>query len=162
MSGASALMKAEEPKAKGKQGADKFSAKQYEFFEKQVRPVLVNRCYDCHSEDSVESELRLDSLAYMLAGGTRGPAIVIGDPKKSLLVSAINHSDSLQMPPKEKLPRREIVVLTEWIRRGAAWPNSKPIVQAEKSGKTGEIFSGRGSPVAVLLTGQVMVKRRIG
>jgi hypothetical protein len=127
--------------AGGVLSADEPDSKKIEFFEEQVRPVLVKRCYDCHGEDSVESKLRLDSLAGMLQGGTRGPAIVIGNPKKSLLISAINHSDLLQMPPKDKLPRREIVVLTKWIRMGAAWPNSKPNVLTEKSGKTGPLFT---------------------
>ncbi|MCH7990448.1 MAG: hypothetical protein IID46_15010, partial [Planctomycetes bacterium] len=127
--------------AAGVLSADEPDSKKIEFFEKQVRPVLVNRCYDCHGEDSDESELRLDSLAGMLKGGTRGPSIVMGDPKKSLLVSAINHSDLLHMPPKEKLPQREIFLLTEWIRMGAVWPNSKPIVHKKKSRKTGPLFT---------------------
>lgn len=115
--------------------------KRTEFFEKRVRPILVNRCYDCHSEDSIEGELRLDSLAAIIQGGTRGPAIVIGDPKKSLLISAIEHSDRLHMPPKEKLPRKQIKDLTEWIRTGAHWPNAKPIVTAKKTEKSGPLFT---------------------
>src|SRR5215204_5047224 len=92
--------------------------KSLEFFEKSVRPVLVDRCYDCHSEDSVESGLRVDSLAGLLTGGTRGPAIVLGDPKKSLLIGAINHSDQLQMPPKQKLSREEIAAIAQWVEMG--------------------------------------------
>ena len=115
--------------------------KQIEFFEKQIRPLLVKRCFDCHSEGSVESELRLDSLAGMLEGGTRGPAIVIGKPKQSLLIGAINHSGQLHMPPKNKLPRREIAVLTKWIGMGAPWPNAKPFVRSKKPRKTGPLFT---------------------
>ncbi|MFP6620626.1 MAG: c-type cytochrome domain-containing protein, partial [Pirellulaceae bacterium] len=79
-----------------------------EYFEKQVRPILVLRCYECHSEDSVESDLRVDSLAGLLRGGKRGAAIVAGKPEKSLLVFAINHATQLDMPPKTKLPVAEI------------------------------------------------------
>ena len=49
-----------------------------EFFEKRIRPLLAARCFDCHGEDQAESELRLDSRADMLEGGSRGAAIVPG------------------------------------------------------------------------------------
>jgi hypothetical protein len=101
------------------------TAEQVEFFEKRVRPVLLDRCIDCHGEDEAESKLRLNSLAEMLKGGTRGPAIVRGKPEKSLLIIAINHGELLQMPEKEKLPTREILDLTAWVKMGAPWPNAK-------------------------------------
>ena len=74
-----------------------------EFFEKRIRPLLVERCFACHGEDLAESDLRLDSRADMLEGGSRGAAIVPGEPDKSLLIRAVNHADTLAMPPKEKL-----------------------------------------------------------
>ena len=74
-----------------------------QFFEMRVRPLLVERCWDCHSGDDAESELRLDSLSGILRGGKRGPAIVVGKPVESLIVGALRHSERLQMPPKEKL-----------------------------------------------------------
>ncbi len=98
-----------------------------EFFEKRVRPLLAERCWDCHATDEPDGELRLDSLSQMLAGGSRGPAIVPGKPEQSLLISAINHADTLTMPPKTKLKPAEIAVLTQWVKAGAVWPNS-PIV----------------------------------
>src|SRR5204862_3612779 len=79
------------------------SAEQIEFFEKKVRPLLLAKCFECHSDQNEESELRVDSLAELLAGGTRGPAIVPGKPAESLLVRAIGHGETLQMPPKKKL-----------------------------------------------------------
>ena len=97
-----------------------------EFFEKRVRPLLVERCWDCHSSESAESELRLDSLNGMLQGGMRGPAIVMGEPEKSLLVSAIRHGERLKMPPKEKLTTRQIADLVAWVRMGSPWPNAQP------------------------------------
>ncbi|MEE3220452.1 MAG: c-type cytochrome domain-containing protein [Planctomycetota bacterium] len=72
------------------------------FFEKRIRPLLARHCFECHAGDDVESGLRLDSLAGMLAGGERGPATIAGKPKESL-VRAVNHGEQLQMPPKKKL-----------------------------------------------------------
>ncbi|MCA9078033.1 MAG: DUF1553 domain-containing protein [Planctomycetaceae bacterium] len=117
------------------------SAEQVAFFESEVRPILVNRCYDCHSEDSVESELRVDSLGELLEGGTRGPAIVPGEPKQSLLISAVEHSGQLYMPPKDKLPRAEIAALTKWIADGAVWPGSESVKPREARDPSGPLFT---------------------
>ncbi|MDA0587244.1 MAG: DUF1553 domain-containing protein [Planctomycetota bacterium] len=103
------------------------------FFEKSVRPLLVERCLDCHSEDNSESEFRADSLAGLLKGGLRGPAIVPGEPEKSLLIRALRHGELLKMPPKKKLPASEIAILAQWIKDGAAWPNSKPVTTPGES-----------------------------
>ena len=100
-----------------------------EFFEKRVRPILVSRCYDCHSgkladgETEPKANLRLDSRAAALKGGDTGPAVVPGKLKESLLVDAINYGDLYQMPPKSKLPAEEIAALTKWVEMGAPWPN---------------------------------------
>ncbi len=105
-----------------------------EFFEKRIRPLLVARCFDCHGEDQAESELRLDSRADLLEGGSRGAAIVPGDPDKSLLIRAVNHADTLAMPPKEKLSQRDINDLIVWVKAGAVWPDSdKPKAATKKS-----------------------------
>jgi mono/diheme cytochrome c family protein len=104
-----------------------------EFFEKRIRPLLVARCIDCHGADQSESDLRLDSRADMLEGGSRGAAIVPGDPDKSLLIRAVNHADTLAMPPKEKLSQRDINDLTAWVKAGAVWPDGdKPKPAAKK------------------------------
>jgi cytochrome c553 len=100
------------------------TADEARFFETHVRPVLATRCVKCHGHQKQESQLRLDSLAGMLAGGeSEEPAIVPGKPDDSVLIAAINH-ESLEMPPDRKLPRAEIAALTEWIRIGAPWPKS--------------------------------------
>src|SRR5262245_41077508 len=95
-----------------------------EFFEKQVRPILVARCFECHSAKSVKLQggLRLDSRAGVLKGGDTGPAVMPGKPKESLLVDAINYGALYQMPPKSKLPPDDIIVLTKWVEMGAPWP----------------------------------------
>jgi cytochrome c553 len=96
-----------------------------EFFEKKVRPVLVDRCYSCHSSTATKLKggLRLDTLEAALKGGDTGPALIPGKPEKSLLVEAVAYGNvDLRMPPKGKLPAAQIADLTEWVKRGAAWP----------------------------------------
>jgi hypothetical protein len=95
------------------------------FFEKRVRPILVAHCYECHSADSKEKggNLLLDSRPGLLAGGDSGPALIPGDPEKSLLITAIRQTDKdLKMPPEKKLSDSEIADLTEWVKQGAADP----------------------------------------
>jgi mono/diheme cytochrome c family protein len=103
--------------------AEDFSLAQIEFFEKQVRPVLVQNCYECHSADAkkLRAGLRLDSRAGLLEGGDSGPAIVPGNADESLLVEAIRYA-SLEMPPRGKLAPEKISALIAWINDGAAWP----------------------------------------
>ncbi|HUQ69593.1 MAG TPA: DUF1549 domain-containing protein, partial [Planctomycetaceae bacterium] len=99
------------------------SAEQIEFFEKRVRPVLVERCQKCHDAKQHKGGLRLDSRAAVMRGGDTGPAVVAGDPKSSLLIEAVRYDpDGYQMPPTGKLPDDAIAALTEWVRQGAPWP----------------------------------------
>lgn len=96
---------------------------QREFFEKSVRPVLVENCHKCHGPKQQKGELRLDSRAGMLKGGQTGPAIVPGKPEESELVLAVSYDPSgYQMPPTGKLNADQISSLTEWIKMGAPWP----------------------------------------
>lgn len=100
-------------------------AKALELFEKKVRPVLVQRCFDCHGPDSAEEGgLRVDSINGLLRGGRSGPALQPGRPRESLLILAINHDAHVHMPPKKKLPAAEIADLMEWVKRGAPWPDA--------------------------------------
>ena len=105
------------------------AAEQINLFEKKVRPLLAKHCFECHTGDTVENDLQLDSLAAMLRGGLRGAAIVPGKPDESLLVSAIRHGEILKMPPKRKLAAREIAVIEAWVKMGAPWPNAKPLAE---------------------------------
>ncbi len=103
-----------------------------DFFEKKVRPVLVEHCFECHSGDSQESGLRVDSLASLLTGGDRGPALVVGKPNESILIQAIRHDDTLQMPPERKLSQAVINDLMLWVSEGAVWPDAGPVTVAAK------------------------------
>ncbi|MBX3440632.1 MAG: DUF1549 domain-containing protein, partial [Planctomycetaceae bacterium] len=105
------------------------SLSQQEFFEKYVRPILVERCQDCHGGDTAESGLRVDTRAGLLRGGERGPAVVPGDPERSLLIDAVKHAGQIFMPPKEKISQREIAALNEWILRGAVWPGEDTAIE---------------------------------
>lgn len=94
-------------------------------FRTQVQPVLESACLNCHNEDAAEGELRLDTLAGLLAGGTNGPAIVAGEPEQSPLYTltqlAPDH-DQL-MPPETPLSAEQAEVIRRWIAAGAPWPD---------------------------------------
>ena len=95
------------------------------FFEKRIRPLLVEYCYKCHSAEAekLKGGLRLDSRDGLLKGGDSGTVVAPGEPEKSLLIKAVSYQDAdLQMPPKKRLNDRQIADLTEWVRRGASWP----------------------------------------
>src|SRR5262245_59190885 len=99
-----------------------------EFFEKKIRPALAENCYACHSEKSKKPQggLLLDSIEAMLKGGASGqPAIVPGDPEKSLLIRAIRQTDAkLQMPMGGKLPDQVIKDFEAWVKMGAPAPRA--------------------------------------
>jgi len=102
-------------------GHDELSPADAEFFEAQVRPLLVERCFKCHSGTKAKGGLSLETAEAWRTGGDSGPAIVPGKPEESLFWQAINYRD-LEMPPADeggRLSDREIAVLTEWIERGA-------------------------------------------
>jgi mono/diheme cytochrome c family protein len=102
------------------------SAESVEFFEKHVRPVFVEHCHQCHSAEAekVKGGLLLDTKEGLLKGGDTGPALVPGQPDKSLLIKAIRYTDeNLQMPPKgKKLAAEQIAHLEEWVKMGAPDP----------------------------------------
>ncbi len=97
-----------------------------DFFEKKIRPVLVERCYQCHSSQAkkVRGGLRLDTPKRTLAGGDSGPAIVPGNAKESLLIEALRYED-LEMPPDGRLDDRVIANFERWIAMGAPDPRKE-------------------------------------
>ena len=94
------------------------------FFEANIRPVLVNNCFQCHGGEEINNGLRVNSREALLEGGDNGPAIVPGQPDASLLLEAIRYDDEsqVQMPPDEKLPDHVVADFEEWVRGGALWP----------------------------------------
>jgi hypothetical protein len=108
-----------------------------EFFESKIRPVLANHCFACHTASALGG-LRLDSREAMMKGGGTGPAVMPGDPDRSLLITAVRQTGELKMPKGAKLRADEIASLTEWVRAGAVWPASAKVVQPATSGYTPE------------------------
>jgi hypothetical protein len=106
-----------------------------EFFEQKIRPVLVERCYQCHSAESekLKSDLRLDTAEGMRKGGKSGQAAVV--PKNaagSLLLTAISYTNSdLQMPPKKQLSGSVVADFVAWVQMGAPDPrtNGAPAIR---------------------------------
>ncbi|MEI6713173.1 MAG: PSD1 and planctomycete cytochrome C domain-containing protein [Verrucomicrobiota bacterium] len=95
-----------------------------QFFENEVRPILVEHCQECHSslKGKVKGGLDMDNRESLLKGGEKGPVFKAGDPSGSSMIKAVEWLDDLQMPPKTKLSALQITTLKEWITRGAPDP----------------------------------------
>ncbi len=104
-----------------------FSDEDIQYFERKIRPILVQHCYSCHSIDAkvLHGGLRLDTAESVRKGGDSGPTLVPGQPDESLLIHSIQYDSDIKMPPKGKLPDAEIKELTQWVRRGAPYPKSQ-------------------------------------
>ncbi|MDA7657320.1 PSD1 and planctomycete cytochrome C domain-containing protein [Verrucomicrobia bacterium] len=110
-------------------------------FENMIRPVLVESCYECHSAKSkrLGGNLRLDTRESILQGGDLGPAVVLGNPEKSLLVRALEHADEdLKMPKHEaQLTPATIESFRQWIQNGLYWPETESLPITDESKKRG-------------------------
>jgi hypothetical protein len=88
-------------------------------FEQRIRPILRDNCLKCHGGERTRNGLDLSTREGLLRGGDHGPAVVPGEPERSLLIRAIRHEGDYPMPPKGKLTAQEIAHLVEWVKRGA-------------------------------------------
>jgi cytochrome c553 len=107
------------------------------YFESNVRPILIENCYRCHSAESGKSKggLRVDSREALLRGGDRGPAVVPGSPDESLLYRAVMYDDpDLEMPPTQKLRDNAIEKLRRWIQMGAPDPRTNDAAAEVQTG----------------------------
>jgi hypothetical protein len=95
-----------------------------ELFEKQIRPLLIEKCGECHTGAQNSGGLKMESRASLLKGGDSGKAIDLEHPEQSLLLRAVRRTGDLEMPPEEALSKREIDVLEAWIKLKAPWPAS--------------------------------------
>ncbi len=110
---------------------DAMTDEQANFFERKIRPVLAEKCYECHSAQAkkIKGGLKLDTKEATLRGGENGPAVVPGRPDESLIITAIHWSDKdMQMPPKSKLPASVIADFEQWIKMGAPDPRGPAAV----------------------------------
>ena len=121
-------------------GAQPADAKGLALFESKIRPVLVKECYSCHSADAAKNKklrggLQLDTREGIRKGGDTGPAVVPGDPKKSLLLAAIRHDDKAKverMPPRGKLSDEVIADFAKWIELGAPDPRDGSVLPGKR------------------------------
>jgi mono/diheme cytochrome c family protein len=113
-----------------------------EFFEKRIRPILVEHCYECHSAGAktLRGGLRLDSRDLIRQGGDTGAAIVPGNVDESLLIGALRY-ESYEMPPQGKLPDEVIADFVKWVEMGAPDPREAPAQPLAGQGM--DIESGR-------------------
>lgn len=104
-----------------------FSREDLDFFEKEVRPVLEERCLECHSASAkkLKGGLSLETRDALLRGGESGQAAIPGNPETSRMIAAVRRHDAeLQMPPKKPLSSSEVESLVEWVRRGLPDPRA--------------------------------------
>lgn len=132
------------------------SGEDFTFFESKIRPLLIERCYECHSlEKKVKGGLRLDTKQGWATGGDLGPVIVPGNPDASLLIKAVRYHDpDLRMPPKGKLSAEEIGLLVSWVQQGAPDPRENPATGTTNAGLNiaeGKQFWSFRSPVMPLI-----------
>lgn len=121
------------------------TAEGVDFFEKRIRPLLAERCFECHSTTAkkVKGGLRLDSREDWTTGGDSGPALVPGDLDKSLLIKAVRYTDQdLKMPPKQKLTDEQIADFEKWVKMGAPDPRTTATAGEAKKGFT-SVEAGR-------------------
>lgn len=99
------------------------------YFEKHIRPVLIERCYSCHSSQSksVKGGLLLDSKAGVLKGGDSSSSLNLKEPHKSLLLEVLKYDGDIKMPPKGKLPEQDIRHFETWLKNGAVDPRTAPV-----------------------------------
>ncbi len=126
-------------------------------FEKDIQPLLEQKCYACHSEEVQQSGLRLDKRQNALRGGDYGPVIVSGNSAESKLIRRLVNGDGgLQMPPTGALTDEEIGVLRAWIDQGPDFRNqvedkpAKP-VDPKLAGLITAVRSGDVKAVAKLI-----------
>ena len=102
-------------------GAD---ADENEFFERKVRPLLVQHCFSCHARGQKKGGLSLANREGLLAGGENGAVVSLEKPAESSLIAAVEQRGDVQMPPNGKLSKEEVAVLRKWIEIGAPWPEA--------------------------------------
>ena len=128
-------------------GASEIDPADLEFFESKIRPVLVERCYQCHGGDpaKIRGGLILLDAEGVRAGGDSGAVIMPGSPEDSLMIEALRYEGLTQMPPDGKLAAHVIADFEQWIRRGAPDPRTgaEQTVVATRTAETFDYGPGR-------------------
>jgi len=140
-------------------------------FEKQIQPILDNKCTTCHSGSIKKGRLDLSSLESIFKGGKGGPSLVAGKPEESLLIKLSGRTDAPAMPPKDEEPLtpEELALLKAWVSQGAkgagtgasvAKPTAaikmtklaervKPVLAVSLSNDKKLIAAGRGATISI-------------
>ena len=113
------------------------SPEDIEYFEKNVRPLLVAKCQMCHTAELKTAELDLSSAEGFVKGGASGPLVNKEHPEDSALLKVVSYEATLKMPPMGKLADAEIAVLKEWVARGAHWPGAEQVKLVEPKTEVG-------------------------
>ena len=98
-------------------------------FAKQIEPMLIKRCSECHGPDTQKAKLRLDSRAEALKAGKSGKvALVPGRPDDSEVMRRVTSTDPDEVMPSKgaRLTSAEVGALRQWIADGAVWPEFDP------------------------------------
>ena len=95
-----------------------------DFFERKVRPLLFEKCGECHGPEEPESKLVLTSVSGIASGGSLGPVFVPEKPDESRLIQAVRYTAKLKMPPDTRLSEPEIAILEQWVESGALMPGA--------------------------------------
>lgn len=124
------------------------TVEQRSFFESKIRPVLVQQCYECHSQEAKKlgGKLLLDAPSEMIAGGESGPAMIPGKPDDSLIVQALRY-DGLEMPPTKRLPDQVVSDFITWVKMGAPDPRMDLPKSAKKAVTTDKAAQWSYQPV---------------
>ena len=128
--------------------AQELPSEDLEHFESRIRPVLAERCYQCHgaNPERIQAGLALVDAAGLRAGGDSGAAVVPGSPDDSLLIDVIRYDGPIKMPPDGRLPAAVVADFERWVARGAVDPRASdaPIVAARSdSGAAYDFGPGR-------------------
>ena len=109
-----------------------------EFFEKEIRSILVQNCSSCHNPQLKTAGLDLTTAEGFLAGAQSGPVISTADPASSRLLEVIGYEGGTKMPPPGKLTEPEITALTEWVKSGAFWPGAERVAVRKTARPSGQ------------------------
>ena len=153
-------VRAQAPVATDRSVADKQTE---EFFEREVRPILVENCQSCHGAKKQEMSLRLDSSEGLRLGSDSGPVVVAGEPAKSLLIEAVRYGGDTKMPPKGKLPEKAIAALEKWVKQGAVWPKDDTTPAKTRVGVSVEVAKDHWAfqPIRSPAIPEVKTKERV-
>jgi WD40 repeat protein len=136
-------------------------------YEKEIEPILRNKCTVCHSGNQLKGKLDVGSYAALMKGGGRGPVIIPSKSADSLLVQFAGRTKKPLMPPKDEEPLtpQELALIKLWIDQGAKPPSGSgekpkialgvppasvhPVRAVAVSPDKKEVAAGRGSQIDI-------------